>query len=1031
MFAFQPLFPIPCRSFRLWDLALLLCIAPVLSTLIPGWQTLGQDLKVPDSEKRSTGFLSPKESLRALHLPDGFGATLFAAEPQVRQPIAATTDDRGRLWVCENYTYSESSVNFDLSLSDRIVILEDGNGDGQADRRTIFWDQGKRLTGIAIGMDGIYVTCSPHLLFIPDRDHDDRPDGPPEILLDGWNTGAVRHNIVNGLMWGPDGWLYGRHGILATSFVGVPGATPSQRTAINCGIWRYHPIHHRFEVVAHGTTNPWGMDFNNQGDLFMINTVIGHLWHVLPGARYERMYGAHFNPFTYKEIPQTADHYHWNKAGGETWNSVRKLGVTSESDRLGGGHAHCGLLIQVDTHWPDRYRGVALTCNLHGRRINMDRLVPAGNGYVGKHQPDFGHSTDPWFRGIELVRSGQGGFFLLDWQDTGECHENDGVHRNSGRIFHVIPPDPGKANSVDDFRAMDNRQLINSLSRSRFHFLQATMVLRMRAQADERALKEIAGLARDLDSPQAAMLRVTLASDSGMATVYGVRSANGLLQSASVKPNRIREIVHVLRNELVLQRDPKISTKNVLNLLPDSKPTDRLELASLLGTLAVESRLEIGQALAGFENDRLDPVQPLMIWYAVEPAVCEFPQQAAELALMSRIPVLTRLVARRLAERFEKPRFAQVLMRMLDRGPEPQRLLVLEGLHDALRGRRRVRKPDGWDQWVRSQKWNEQDLRILKDVELLFGDGQALTSLQRIAEDGSLDPRTRGLALVALAKNDPDSAFGLLNRNLKNREVRPYVIEAYAYCNNDSIGKRLIQQFGQLKPDERSLVIDTLSRRKVWARELLRAVEEKKIARSAISAWHARQIDNLGDAELSAKLNAVWGAIKASSVEKQAEAKRLIQLIRSSPSDDSSTDPGSTERGQELFAKTCGKCHVLNGQGANIGPDLTGGNRHDLGYLVENIVDPSASIAEAYRTTVVELKDGRTLTGLVVQLRPNVIELQTADRLMIIDRRDVERMKRNNRSLMPEGLLRELDPQSIRDLFRFLMAGGPPHHSQR
>jgi hypothetical protein len=174
-----------------------------------------------------TPLLPPEEALATIQVPDGFQVELFAAEPDVQQPIAMATDGRGRLWVAENYTYAESGVNFDSRLRDRIVILEDSTGDGKADRRTVFWDQAEKLTSIEIGFGGVWALCAPHLLFIPDADGDDQPDGEPIVVLDGWDENAVRHNIVNGLRWGPDGWLYGRHGILATSRVAAPGPRSS------------------------------------------------------------------------------------------------------------------------------------------------------------------------------------------------------------------------------------------------------------------------------------------------------------------------------------------------------------------------------------------------------------------------------------------------------------------------------------------------------------------------------------------------------------------------------------------------------------------------------------------------------------------------------------------------------------------------------------------------------------------------------------------------------------------------------------
>lgn len=199
---------------------------------------------------------TPQEALDKITLPKGFSASLFAAESAVRQPIALATDPKGSLQVAENQTYAEQAVNFDLSLHDRIVILEDNDHEGRSDRRAVLWEGGRRLTSVEGGFGGIRALCPPQLLFILDRKGDDVPDGDPEVVLDGWDAESVRHNIANGLRWGPDGWLHGRHGIFATSFVGVPGAPKDERTSINSGIWRCHPSRKTFEIVRQGTTNP-------------------------------------------------------------------------------------------------------------------------------------------------------------------------------------------------------------------------------------------------------------------------------------------------------------------------------------------------------------------------------------------------------------------------------------------------------------------------------------------------------------------------------------------------------------------------------------------------------------------------------------------------------------------------------------------------------------------------------------------------------------------------------------------------------
>ena len=411
---------------------------------------------VKDTQPETIPLTRPQDAAASFEVPDGFSVSLFAAEPQVHQPIAMATDARGRLWVAENFTYAEQPTNFDMSQRDRIRILEDSDHDGVADRSTVFWDQGQRLTSVELGLGGVWALCPPQLLFIPDRDGNDIPDGEPQVILDGWNADTVRHNIANGLKWGPDGWLYGRHGILATSHVGRPGASPAQRTSISCGIWRYHPINKVFEVVCEGTTNPWGMDWNEHGELFFINTVIGHLWHAIPGAHFQRMYGEDDTPHLYQLIGQTADHYHWDTT--EAWFDIRKLGVTPTTDAAGGGHAHCGLLIYQGDNWPARYRGTVLTINMHGRRLNNDTLHRSGAGYVARHAPDLLRTSDPWFRGIELVSGADGGVFIADWTDIGECHDNDGVHRSSGRIFKVVHGTPAM-NGPGDLNRLSNSQL--------------------------------------------------------------------------------------------------------------------------------------------------------------------------------------------------------------------------------------------------------------------------------------------------------------------------------------------------------------------------------------------------------------------------------------------------------------------------------------------------------------------------------------------------------------------------------------------
>ncbi|MEY4566672.1 MAG: hypothetical protein RLY14_1642, partial [Planctomycetota bacterium] len=314
-----------------------------------------QEIEIYDNEPSQVPRMEPQDAVKGWKLPEGFSVSLYAEEPHVQQPISMSWDSRGRLWIVENYTYAEAQRNFDTRLHDRVLVFTDSDGDGRFDKRKVFWDKGSKLTSIEVGNGGVWLLGAPYLLFIPDANGDDVPDSDPIKVLDGFDDDRVRHNLVNGLRWGPDGWLYGRHGILANSYIGKPGTPHENRVALNTSVWRFHPRSEKFEVYTHGTTNPWGMDWNDHGELFFINTVIGHLWHAIPGAHVERMYGEDLNPYVFRLMPQNADHVHWNEAN-EKWMDIRKIGVSPETDQAGGGHAHCGLMFYLGGSWPAEYR---------------------------------------------------------------------------------------------------------------------------------------------------------------------------------------------------------------------------------------------------------------------------------------------------------------------------------------------------------------------------------------------------------------------------------------------------------------------------------------------------------------------------------------------------------------------------------------------------------------------------------------------------------------------------------------------------
>lgn len=959
------------------------CLIFCVLTALPSVALASEgDFPTPfNSEKGSP--MPAEEVARTMELPPGFKCQVFAAEPDVQQPIAMAWDSKGRLWVAENYTYAENPARWDTKLRDRIIILEDKDGDGKHDGRKVFWDKGSYLTSVEVGYGGVWILNNGSLSFIADKNGDDVPDGEPEILLDGFNTKTIGHNIVNGLRWGPDGWLYGRHGITDTSAVGAPGTATDKRTKLNCAIWRFHPTRKIFENVAHGGTNSWGHDWNADGELFMINTVIGHLWHVIPGAYYRRMFGTHLNPHIYETIEQTADHFHWD-TGAEKWDAIRKLGVSGKTDELGGGHAHVGMLIYQGGVWPKEYEGAMLTCNLHGNRINMDKLVREGCGYTGKHAPDFMKAKDKWFRGIDLLTGPDGNVFVADWSDSGECHDNDGVHRTSGRIYKIVYGEPKKAEPIH-VAAMKDEELVKLLGNENNWWSRSAQQILFERQ-------------------------------------------NAYLQTDKNKAPSETDKTKVLR-DLAEAAAPLIREACEL-YAKDSSGLVRLTVASLLQRLPLEARWPIAAALAQHEEDANDRQQPLMIWYGIEPAVAADPMKGVELIASAKIPTVRRLVARRIAEDIEKNTAAVDALVALMAKEAAVRADILAGMAAGLDGFSTAKKPAGWsdgavEKWISeipsTQSSNTPSLRSLaSQLSLVFGSGRASDELIAIVKNAEGDANARRNAFTSLTRSAKPELLLVVRGLINDKVLGTAARSALAAYDDPNIPKVLLNPWPQRSEEQQAATVATLVSRPAFAHALLDAVKAGIVPLALITPYQARAIRSLNNADLTTKLTAVWGELRDTPEAKKAELADWTQKLTPER-----LAKGEAAKGKAIFTAVCAACHKLYGEGGLIGPDLTGGDRHKLTYLLENIIDPSAIVPADYRMSVFKLKDGRTITGVIPAQTDRVLTVQTPAEKLTIERSQIAEQTQLAMSLMPEGQLTALGEENVVHLLRYLISDGP------
>ncbi|QDV55980.1 PVC-type heme-binding CxxCH protein [Rosistilla oblonga] len=963
--------------------------------------------------------LSPADAAAAMTVPEGFRVQLAAGEPMVHQPIAMTFDARGRLWIAEAHTYPVRAAEGEGK--DKIIILEDIDGDGVFDKRKVFAEGLNLVSGMEVGFGGVWVGAAPYLMFIPDRDADDRPDSDPEILLDGFGYQDT-HETLNAFIWGPDGWLYGCHGVFTHSKVGKPGTPEDQRTPMNCAVWRYHPTRHEFDIFARGTSNPWGVDFNEHGQAMITACVIPHMFHMIQGGRYQRQGGQHFNPYVYDDIKTIADHAHYaGNIRDHAWWGRDAAADQTDTNAAGGGHAHCGAMIYLADNWPAQYRGSIFMANIHGNRINNDILRRNGSGYIASHGADVLFANDRWFRAINMKYGPDGSVYLIDWYDKNACHRRDIEvwDRTNGRVYRVA------------FGGTD-------LPRPTFH---------------DASLQDLATAHRSTNEHHVRtsrrLLQERFAADAGVASSPEGAEAIGLLREQAFGSDSVEDRLRAIWTLHAVQQLTEADTIALLDerghrseylrgwaiqlALEDLEVSDsllqrfsemarseqsalvRLYLASALQRLPLQQRWEIAAGLVSHGEDAQDHNLPNLIWYGIEPLVPNNTTRALALAKETRIPKVRQFIYRRAAADVDS--IGPLLAELGKTDDKAMQGTILNEVVAAIKSQGRLKMPPGWPA-VYAKLSASEDAKIREQSQLItvkFGDVSIFPVLREIAANPKASLPQRTSALDALLTGKDQALVPTLVGLLDDQALRGKAIRGLARYSDDTIADELLQRYPALDSDLRSDAVATLAARTAWADRLIDAVAAGKVDRQELSAATINQIQLLGDAKLLEKVQQTWGTIRSMSADKKQHIAAWKQRL--TPEVLSKAD---RSHGRLVYDNTCGKCHRLFGSGGQIGPDITGSNRADLDYTLLNILDPNALVGRDYQTTMVVTLDGRVINGLLKEENESAIVLQTANERLVIDRDDIDTRQLAETSMMPEGQLDQMKPDEARDLIAYL-----------
>lgn len=958
--------------------------------------------------------LAAEAAAAAMKLPQGFKVTVCASEPDVRQPIAMAIDDRGRTWIAEAYEYPQRARGD--KGRDQILVFEDTTGDGKFDSRKVFYEGLNLVSGLEVGFGGVWVGAAPYLMFIPDKDGDDVPDAEPEILLDGWGFHDT-HETLNAFSWGPDGWLYGCHGVFTHSKVGRPGQSDHQRVPLNAAIWRYHPLKHQFEVFAHGTSNPWGVDFNEHGEAFATACVIPHLYHIFPGARYQRQAGQHFNPHTYDDIKTIADHLHYLGATPHSGNG--------KSDEVGGGHAHAGAMIYQGGAWPEQYRGALFMNNIHGQRLNMDLLVPEGSGYVGTHGPDFLLTEDLASQILNMRYGPDGQVTMIDWYDMQACHRREvEVHdRSNGRIYKISYEGEDSVESTPILKLAELGDLELAelcLHANDWYVRHSRRILQERAAQRKIAMPAIQRLVE---------IATTHADDTRRLRALWARHVVGVFDeslfarvladaSPHVRGWGLRLMMEQRNNQLT-----EVGHQQLLSLAGDASPVVRRAVASAVDQLEVELRWPVVEELVGHAEDADDHNLPLMYWYNMEPLAAQDPDRALALGMKAgaAIPRLRDFMLRRLGGTGGSQAIERLVAGLARTDDAEVQLTFLTAIRSALAGQRTAPTPAAWPELYQrlGSSSNAQVQLTATALGVTFGDKRAMARLSQVVADRQQTTGRRleamGALLDAKFQDFDQMLMGLMAAGEEPTELRQAAIRGLAQYERSTIADHVLAQYPRLNASERRAAIATLCGRANSALALLKEIEQKKIPAADLTADLARQLEYLEDESVTDLLSKVWGQVRESSADKKSLMEQYAKLVSNKR-----MPPADVALGRTLFAKTCQRCHVLYGVGQQLGPDLTGSNRSNLDYLLENIVDPSAVMAKEYRQSIFLTEDGQVITGIVRNETKNAVTIQTAEAVVVLPTTEIAQRKDSDKSMMPDNQLSQFNEHQIRSLITYL-----------
>jgi putative membrane-bound dehydrogenase-like protein len=980
----------------------------------------------------SQGY-SPEEAVKHMTTAKGLKVTLFASEPEVRQPIFVKCDDRGRLWTIQYLQYPNPAGLTRVKVdrwsrtvydrvpdppprgprgADKITILEDTDGDGRADRAKDFVDGLNLVTGVEFGYGGVYVLNVPYLLFYPDKNGDDVPDSDPEVLLSGFGMEDAQA-MSNHLTWGPDGWLYGVNG--STTTCRIRGIEFQQ------GLWRYHPVTREFELFCEGGGNCYGITFDANGECYY-STNGGPFVHAVQGGYFYKSFGKHgplHNLYAYHYFPEL------------------------ERDQAPGGPPTGGTIYLAE-EFPEELRSAFIAGNFLGHTVSWWRVTPRGSTVRAEYGGVLWDSHDTWSGPTDVCLAPDGALYVSDFYDQRTAHPDPDANwdRSNGRIYKITAEAAPPSKPID-IGNLSTDELIDLLAQAN-HWYAVRARLELAKRRDPQANERLRAMAAQSEDNRIAL--------EGMWALHAVRGFDDRLVLALLK----HPYPYVRSWAIRFVGDGKAASLNISEALAElavreESPVVRGQLAATAKRLPAKLGLPIVESLLRNFPNESDPRIPWLIWWAIESKATSDADYLVE--TFSKDAMWANPAARenilRLIRRFAAEGTADsytACHRLLESVPAAHLVAAHQNLRQGLSERAVGLQTIGQGELFSNQAagGDSEPARAMRDFEpvsgrlreyvvalwrqtpgdplkvelaLRAGVDDARTALAARAFEADLKPEQRVQHLRLLREfGESNAGSKLIEFALANQPepVRLAALDALAGYHNSEITHALLAAYVRLPSTLQTKVRDILLSRPSSAREFLQQIDAGTLSANDVSIDQLRQVALHDDIEIDALVRKHWGNIGPGSAEEKLATMRRF-------SNDLRAGAGDPSRGKELFKQHCAICHRLHGEGNAVGPDLTNANRQDIAALLANIVDPSAVIRREYMTYIAVTDSGRVYSGLLAeQDAASITILDAKNERVKVSRDEIDTLEETDVSLMPERILDSLTPQQLCDLITYL-----------